>query len=590
MSGSLAFLCLTRDAGSAITGLATDIAILARPGDAVVLVDDGSTNETLTRIGQFGAFHGWGAGVDVTRIACAARGVGDLGIAANLALAHSPPCDRLVILKGGGRLDLAAFTAARDRAEADDLDLVTCGQGLPGADRMILHRRVVEATPALRCSEGRPAYGDLRFVWQSAVRAEKSAFLSDALTLLPPEKGPNMAFSSAACDFLAMFPDAEPWLLAQAAEWTRVWGHNPSAPWRPARKRPAAAPARIGAAPLRIACLGRHSTRQPFAYPALRPLWQDFATLTKTPAEADLLIISHPLDVADLPGFAALAARRPAVLLSEEPFWDTLFSPDPLAADIHLPGAEGPIALHQVNHHRSAIFDHDNLPYYLLTHHRFAARYRARFARNAARSGADWQAAFAHRTWQTLFMAERRQERFHDFTLPMGNIVGLCAWRTRLALACSREVTRLGASWQGGPTRFDMRDWHLDKLVQLDGQARVISALENTHQPNYLTEKLFDAFACGGLPLYMASPLHRVHDLGLPAAAWINLWGVEEAEAAQQIDAMPVPGAETCAAYAQAQSRLAGLFHDTGLWVAERHRLRRALRAEIYALADLGPA
>ncbi|KKM23397.1 hypothetical protein LCGC14_1615570, partial [marine sediment metagenome] len=83
---SLAFVYLTRDAGPTFAALAQDIAALARPGDRVVLVDDGSGDDTVARIGHFTAFEGWGPGVAVSRIVTGAPASGDLGIAVNLAL------------------------------------------------------------------------------------------------------------------------------------------------------------------------------------------------------------------------------------------------------------------------------------------------------------------------------------------------------------------------------------------------------------------------------------------------------------------------------------------------------------------------
>ncbi len=47
---------------------------------------------------------------------------------------------------------------------------------------------------------------------------------------------------------------------------------------------------------------------------------------------------------------ARVGAQRPLVLMSEEPFWDSLRSPDPLAWRITVPAAHlGARGLHQVN-------------------------------------------------------------------------------------------------------------------------------------------------------------------------------------------------------------------------------------------------
>jgi hypothetical protein len=192
--------------------------------------------------------------------------------------------------------------------------------------------------------------------------------------------------------------------------------------------------------------------------------------------------------------------------------------------------------------------------------------------------------------YDITFMAERRPEAFHDVRFAAGDITGLCAWRTRLALGCTGPgVQRLGASWGHGPSRFDLTDWHADKIAGLDGQTKVLSGIENTHQPTYLSEKLFDAFACGARPLYVASPGHRVHDLGLPEGAWLNLWGQTSDSAVGLVEAAPWDGG-FFAAYAAAQGRLAALFTDADILAAERARLGRALVAEVDRLIQCGPA
>lgn len=340
---------------------------------------------------------------------------------------------------------------------------------------------------------------------------------------------------------------------------------------------------------IRIFRTGAHAHRTPLAYPALAPLWADFIAPVDDPGRADIHVFAHSLDVAAAPCRLIedwRVRRRPIVILSEEPFWDTLWGRRPLARRQVIDTRYGALPVIQLNHHTSDIFRFDRIPYYLLTNHRFANTYAARFHRNAALSAADWRDRFAARPVDLTFMFERRPEPHHDVQWPEGGVLGLCAWRTRLAEACTEgTVERLGQSWHGGPTRFEIGDWHLDKVVRLDGRSRIVAAIENTHQPAYVTEKLFDAFACGALPLYFAAPDHRVHDFGLPAGAWLNLFGLDAAEAAGQAQAA-ASGYAAFADFAEAQRQLARLFGDTRLWVAERARVARALRTELERILD----
>lgn len=340
---------------------------------------------------------------------------------------------------------------------------------------------------------------------------------------------------------------------------------------------------------------GAHAHRTPLSYPALWPLFEGDIALVATPQEADLYLFAHSLDVEAAAGDLVAdwrARRRPVVILSEEPFWDTIWGRKPLARDRVLGTPYGPLPVIQLNHHTSDIFDFDRIPYYLLSNHRFAIAYDARFGRNARLTGADWQARFAARATALTFMFERRPEPHHAVRWPEGQIIGLCSWRTGLAEACADEliggvVERRGQSWPGGgaASRFDLDNWHLDKLTRLDNHTRLMGAVENTHQPGYITEKLFDAFALGALPLYFAGPGHRIHDLNLPPEAWVNLYDLPVQGAAQAIADIQLTPA-LFEAYAAAQTQLAARFCNPGHWVAERTRLRRAVLAALRSVLD----
>lgn len=349
---------------------------------------------------------------------------------------------------------------------------------------------------------------------------------------------------------------------------------------------------------IRIYTAGAHAHRTPLAYPALAGLFEGAVERVATPAQADLYVFAHSLDIEDVP--RALAEdwrrrRRPVLLLSEEPFWDTIWGRRPLMRQRVIDTAHGALPVIQLNHQTSTIFAFDRIPYYLLTNHRFANTYRARFTRNAALSAEDWQVRFAARAIDVSFMFERRPEPFHSISWPEGNLFGLCAWRTELAEACQEGVVErlgqswMGAAWQRGRSRFELENWYLDKMILMDGRARIMGAVENTHQPHYITEKIFDAFACGALPLYVAEPGHRLHDLGLPGGAWLNLQGLSPQAAADRVAAQDwTPG--LFADYAAAQTRLAELFCDPLAWVTERQRLARALLMELEAVLDAAPA
>ncbi len=330
---------------------------------------------------------------------------------------------------------------------------------------------------------------------------------------------------------------------------------------------------------IRIYLSGRHSQRTPLSYTWLSSLWEGRIQKVDKPVDADICVFAHCLDVADAPVEVVEEWRLrglPIVWLSEEPFWDTIWGRNPMSEQIIVDTEHGALPVVQLNHQTCEIFHFDRLPYYLLTNPRFLSTYRRLFTRNASRSQAEWRDHFVSRPIDISFMFERRPETYHDVFLAEGDVYGLCAWRTRLAeLQYVSKVERLGASWGVGKSRFELRNWHEDKIIQLDGRARNIAAFENTHQPDYITEKIFDAFACGSRPLYFASPDHRLHEFGLPQESWKNLF--DPHLALPDVDTLNAPDSKDFfEAYAAAQKQLSDLVKEE-VEAAERNRLRKAV-------------
>ncbi len=547
----IAFACLLRGADPR---LLDDVAAQVQPGDQVILVDDSGDHRALPRLRH----RHWPPGVTVTPIVTDIAAPGDGGIATNLAL-DAVITSHVVLLEGTTRL-----TAPLPRDYDHHL---VCGP-VPVLAQTLLPRT------ALRRAEG-IARSDIAFL-HALRHTHPVRTVTASWAQTRPTPGP--ALLDAVQALLKTDPMAADWLADSLPHWlidpapgARLILKTLDIPLKQIIKP--ATPPHIGNARVTVRLHGPHANRTPLAYPHLAPLWVDRIALTDGPA--DLNVFAHPRDVITITGTS--------VLLSEEPFWDSLFSSDPLADVITLPAGR----LHQVNHHSSAIFAHNRIPYFVLTDPRYIRAYQRLFSQNAALTAVDWQARFAARVQDAVFMAEHRPEPFHDLTIPEGDIIGLCAWRTRLAQAAPGRVLRLGSSWQGGATRFAMADWHGDKLTRMDNVTRLLSAVENTHQPAYLSEKFFDAFAVGARPLYLASPAHCVHDLGLPPDAWVNLHGTASDQAAA---ALPMKeDAAFFAAFTLAQTLLRDLFTDN-IVMAERARLSRATIAQVQRLVESGPA
>lgn len=402
---------------------------------------------------------------------------------------------------------------------------------------------------------------------------------------------------------------------------------------------------------------GAYGHRQPLAYAPIRDAAAGRIATTDRLEAADIVAVAHWKDVvAHGPGLIArLSPAQRLVLLSEEPFWDTLWCPAPFAPRLPVPGREpdpgpdpgpgsapgsgrasvsgpgpesgpesgpdprpgsgarGTVAL--VTHFTSRVYDFDETPYFLLTDTAYTARYATRLAALAAQPAAAWQAAQGRAPYDVAFMLERRPHPAHDVVFPAEGAMGLAAHRTRIAEACTGpRVLRAGKGWgpqtgaqtaaqtaaqtgvqpgahtgaesgpQPMPPRTALADWHADKLDRLAGQARAIFAMENTWWPTYVTEKPFDALACGAVPIALGGPGHRLHDL-FPEPCWLDLAGLTPRQAARRIAALRLD-APRIAALRAAAARLAAQFADPARLARERDRLVRALAAALAARLD----
>jgi hypothetical protein len=335
--------------------------------------------------------------------------------------------------------------------------------------------------------------------------------------------------------------------------------------------------------PIRICLLGKYAHRQPLAYATVRDLVADHLMLVDSPQEADILLVAHSKDLRSEAAVLGQFPDKKIVLLSEEPFWDTIWADDPFARQQRFVSEQGTFDFTFLNHYTSDIFAFEHIPYFLLTDYRFAPRYARRFARNARKSLRDWQTHFAKARIQAAFVAEKRMNEKFAVRFESQDTYGLCRFRSQVTeMPHNGVVLRAGKGWRKGMLRQELTDWHLDKLLMLDGQCRFVSALENTHQPAYLSEKLFDAFAVGGVALFYASKAHRLQGL-LPAEAWLNVFGMTPQQAGAAMARFRFDQT-FFRAYQQAQEQLAGLFCGPHMLARERDRLQGVLLEEFYQI------
>ncbi|MBL4919325.1 glycosyltransferase family 10 domain-containing protein [Szabonella alba] len=347
----------------------------------------------------------------------------------------------------------------------------------------------------------------------------------------------------------------------------------------------------LGARPLRVFLLGPRGQRTPLAYAPLRCHLAGRMTFVGRAEEADLVVTGWNRDLEDNRDLLAALWRdgvRPRlVVLSEEPLWDSLWSGGLAPRDRLLDCGDGvQLPYRHLNHANSGIFRFHSLPWFILSDDRFAARYALLTAAFAALSpGAllrHWQTV----PWQAAFVAERRVTPDYAAAFPAEGVMGLSLYRSRVAdLVPGERVLRLGQGWPGTMTRRqDLPDWHLDKLARLHGQVRLCGAYENTLQADYITEKPFDAFAVGAIPVVFADAGHRLPDL-IPPEAMLNTRFCAPDMAAARIAAF-VPDLVLAEAWREAAQDLLARLRDPALILAERQRLADACLEEFNLFID----
>lgn len=334
----------------------------------------------------------------------------------------------------------------------------------------------------------------------------------------------------------------------------------------------------------RVCLFGRHAHRTPMAYDVFRRHIGNRVELVLDPESADLIVAGFDLDFREnasrIAALAGASAGPRLAVISEEPLWDITWSGAPQGRRNGFTRGEIGLDYAHLAHGTSEIFDFEHLPYYPLTEDRFVTRYASLIGRQAERKPAD---LLAH--WQTVplrsaFIAEHRTGANYDHDRPEGEVVRLSGYRTALAERMREQgALCLGKGWTAETRRQDLPDWHLDKLAWVHDRCLLLGAHENIHLGCYISEKVFDAFACGSVPIYFAGPHHRILEL-VPQQAMVNTYGCDVEQATRRLTDFS-PDLVLAEAWHETARRLAALFGDLRIIEAERARIADAVVTEV---------
>lgn len=338
---------------------------------------------------------------------------------------------------------------------------------------------------------------------------------------------------------------------------------------------------------IKICLKGQRSNRTPLSYPEYNALFQNRIEYSDKPEDADLLIYSCFMDIRDeADEIKRIFAQRPEirlVILSEEPLWDSLWSNDCFTKKGTIQIGEYNHPYTFLNHWTTNIYDFEYIPYFITTSDDYFARYAFMFNRNQAYKESELKSLWNNVSAQISFYAEFQDDRQFDAYFPEYDVWGLCRYRTLVAREIKSDgVVRVGKRWGNTKARQLLPDWHLDKLAGLDRQSFMVSGIENTHQWNYVSEKVFDAYAVLGIPLYYANPYHGVFRFA-SEESFLNLYGLTVEQAVDRICSYKVTR-EFIDAYRAAQSILAKIFSQPMFLVNERMRVVSEVVSEIEAI------
>jgi hypothetical protein len=328
-------------------------------------------------------------------------------------------------------------------------------------------------------------------------------------------------------------------------------------------------------AKLSLCLFGKHSKRTPFAYREYRSIFEQKFHYTNDPFEADIILTGFVKDFNDDKELIhQIKTKNPSsklVVISEEPLWDTIWTANFTHKTVQLVFSDQSYIIHQFNHYNSSAFEFSKYPYYLTTNNRFFTRYCCIFQAISKYAEKDILAIWHSAPFQTSFIAEKRLSDNYSKSHPEHNTWGLSKYRTDVALNFA-EVDNLieGKGWQSNQARQNLSDWHLDKLAKLSKASRCISAIENTYYKTYITEKLFDAYACLGVPFYVAGAEHRIRTI-VKYESWLNLYKLSSKEAFDQIICFS-PSSTFMPEYIQELKNLAAYFSDTRAYIEERQQ------------------
>ena len=276
---------------------------------------------------------------------------------------------------------------------------------------------------------------------------------------------------------------------------------------------------------MKVFLFGKHSCRTPLFYKPYQKACASELTVVKDSSEADAFVTGFSKDYEDdidkLRSALRMNPQLKLFVISEEPLWDTIYAKNYQASIIDSKTclkSDDSIQFTYLSHHTSDIFDYSHLPYFITTNPVYISHYISLLSKWLLKPKNSRHVFLKASNKQPFFMlAERRTEHWFSFDESSLGLRCLCQERSHLGDKLFDHGVVSGKGFQNHTiVRQELHDWHLDKLLSSYGRYKCVSAIENTFHVNYVTEKIFDAYAVGGIPVYYSSSQHSINKkLGL---------------------------------------------------------------------------
>jgi hypothetical protein len=315
-----------------------------------------------------------------------------------------------------------------------------------------------------------------------------------------------------------------------------------------------------------VRTFGKHGVRTPFSYDRYQGVLKKNGIVLDNESECpDILCSGFHIDIpAERATIDVIRKRNPAVkifIISEEPLWDLTWHSDAFTS--HQRCKTTGLEYIYINHYNSNIFEISEVPYFITTDIKYIARYLMLLSRFENITALELIQHWMNCRYLASCFVERRNDQMYEVT--KNGFETHSNLRSQLATSLLGDsVAQIqGKGWHSDSPRQSLPDWHADKLTKTYMSSKFLMAIENTDAPNYVTEKIFDAYSSLAIPIVVKSQIQEIEKI-FHCPAVFGVSGADVGVFKEKLDAFK-PDKEFADQYIRNIRQLLGLFRNTGI-------------------------